>query len=86
MALRIIKSGDSIDPPSSRENEEEEDKEEEDEEEEEPESPTRGRKKRAASSSLEADSPKRGRTSVPEVSTTATDCNPEWDPRTQPLV
>ena len=69
------------DPPSSGENKEEE----EDEEEEEPESPTRGRKKRTASSSLEADSPKRGRTSIPEASTTATDSSPEWDPRAQPL-
>ena len=78
------KSEDSSDPPSSGENEEEE--EDDDEEEEEPESLTRGRNKRAASSSLEADSPKRGRTSIPEASTTATDSIPEWDPRAQPLV
>ena len=77
-----MKSKDSSDPPSSGENEEEE----EDEEEEETESPTRGRKKRTASTSLEADSPKRGRTSIPEASTMATDSSPEWDPRAQPLV
>ena len=58
----------------------EEDREEEDE------SPTRGKKKRTASSSLEADSPKRERTSIPEASTTATDSSPEWDPRAQPLL
>ena len=80
------KSEDSSDPHSSRENEEEEEDEDEEEEEEESESLTRGRKKRAASSSLEADSPKRGRTSVPKASTTATDSSPEWDPRAQPLV
>ena len=59
---------------------------EEAEEEEEDESPAKGRKKRTASSSLEADSPKRGRTSIPEASTMATDSSPEWDPRVQPLV
>ena len=76
------KSEDSSDHPSS----EEDDEEEEDREEEEYESPTRGRKKRTASSSLEADPPKRGRTLIPEASTTATDSSPEWDPRAQPLV
>ena len=80
------KSEDSSNPPSSGEDEEQEEEEEEEEDEEEPEPLTRGRKKRAASSSLEADSPKRGRTSVPEASTTATDSSPEWDPRAQPLV
>ena len=70
------KSEDSSDHPSS----------EEDEEEEEDEPPAGGGKKRVASSSLEADSPKRGRTLIPEASTTATDNSPEWDPRAQPLV
>lgn len=77
-----MKSEDSIDHPSSEDDEEEG----EDDEEEEYESPTRGRKKRTTSSSLEADSPKRGRTVIPEASTTATDSSPEWDPRAQPLV
>ena len=82
------KSEDSSDAPSSGENEEgeEDEEEEDDEEEEEPESPTRGRKKRTTSSSLEANSSKRGRTLIPEASTTATDSSPEWDPRAQPLV
>ena len=71
---------------SSGEEEEGDEEEEEDEEEGEYESPTRGRKKRTASSSLEEDSPKRGRTHIPEASTTATNSSPEWDPRAQPLV
>ena len=58
---------------------------EEEEEEEEDESPTGGGKKRTASSSLEAELPKRGKTLLPEVSTTAIDSSPEWDPRAQPL-
>ena len=58
---------------------------EEEEEEEEDESPTGGGKKRTASSSLEVELPKRGKTLVPEASTTATDSSPEWDPRAQPL-
>ena len=58
----------------------------EDEEEEENQSPARGRKKRMNSTSLEAESPKKGKTPLPEESTTATDSNPEWDPRAQPLV
>ena len=69
------KSEDYHDHPSS------EDKEEEEEDE----SPAGGGKKRTASSSLEAESPKRGRGSHPEASTTATDNSPEWDPRAQPL-
>ena len=80
------KSEDSSDLPSSGEDDEEEEAEHEEEEGEEPEPLTRGRKKRAASSSLEADSPKRGRTLIPEVSTTATDNTTEWDPRALPLV
>ena len=55
------------------------------EEEEEDESPTGGGKKRTTSSSLEAEFPKRGKTLLPEASTTATDSSPEWDPRAQPL-
>ena len=59
---------------------------EDEEEEEEDESPAGGGKKRTASSSLEAESPKRGKGSLPEASTTAVDSSPEWDPRAQPLV
>ena len=59
---------------------------EEDEEEEEDESPAGGRKKRTASIHLEAESPKRGKTPLPEESTAAADSSPEWDPRAQPLV
>ena len=58
---------------------------EEEEEEEEDESRMGGGKKRTASSSLEAELPKRGKTHLPEASTTATDSSPEWDPRAQPL-
>ena len=54
---------------------------EDEEEEEEDESPTGGGKKRTASSSLEAESPKRVKGSLPEASTTAADSSPEWDPR-----
>ena len=68
------KSKDSSAHPSSKDEEEEE----------EDESPTRGGKKRMASSSLEAESPKRGKGSLPEASTTAADSSPEWDPRVQP--
>ena len=70
------KSEDSSDHPSSKDEEEEE----------EDESPTRGGKKRMASSSLEAESLKRGKGSLPEASTTAADSSLEWDPRVQPLV
>ena len=59
---------------------------EEDEEEEEDESPAGGRRKRTAATSLEAESPKRGKTPLPEESTAAADSSPEWDPRAQPLV
>ena len=69
------KSEDSSDHPSS------EDKEEEEEDE----SPVGG-KKRKASSSLEAESPKRGKGSLSEASTPAANSSPEWDPRAQPLV
>ena len=59
----------------------------EDEEEEENQSlPARGRKKRPASTHLVAESPKKGRTPLPEESATATNSSPEWDPRVQPLV
>ena len=58
----------------------------EDDEEEEDESPAGGRKKRTASIYLEAESPKRGKTPLPEESTAAADSGPEWDPRAQPLV
>ena len=57
--------------------------EEEEAEEDEPHSA--GGKKRAASPSLEAESPKRGRGSHPEASTPAADNSPEWDPEAQPL-
>ena len=71
------KSKDSSDYPSS---------EDEEEEAEEDEPPVGDGKKRTASSSLEAESPKRGKGSLPEASTTAADSSPEWDPRVQPLV
>ena len=44
------------------------------------------KKKRTASIHLEAESPKRGKTPLPEESTAAADSGPEWDPRVQPLV
>ena len=59
--------------------------EDEEEEAEEDEPHSAGGKKRAASPSLEAESPKRGRVSRPEESTPAADNNPEWDPEAQPL-
>ena len=59
---------------------------EEDEDEEEDESPAGGRKKRTTSTSLEDESPKRGKTPLPEESTAAANSSPEWDPRAQPLV
>ena len=59
---------------------------EEDNEEEEDESPAGGRKKRTSSIHLEAESPKRGKTPLPEESITAADSSPEWDPRVDPLV
>ena len=70
------KSGDSSDAPSSEDGEE---KEEEDE------PHSGGGRKHAASPSLEVESPKRGKGSLPETSTTASDSSPEWDPRAQPL-
>ena len=62
----------SSDAPSS---------EDEEEEAEEDEPPAGGGKKRSASSSLEAESPKRGKGSLQEASITAADSSPEWDPR-----
>ena len=59
---------------------------EEDEKEEKDESPAGGRRKRTASAPLEAELPKRGRASLLEESTAATDSSPAWDPRAQPLV
>ena len=70
------KSEDSNNAPSSED-------EEEEAEEDEPHSV--GGTKCAASPSLEAESPKRGRGSHPEASTPATDNSLEWDPRAQPL-
>ena len=70
------KSEDSSDAPSS---------EEEEEEAEEDGPHSEGGKKHAASPSLEAESPKRGRGSHPEASTTAADNSLEWNPRAQPL-
>ena len=58
---------------------------EEDEEDEEDKSLAGGRKKSTASTSLEAESPKKGKTPLPEEST-AVDSSPEWDPRAQPLM
>ena len=66
----------SSDAPSSKD-------EEEEVEEDEPHSASR--KKHAASPSLEAESPKRGRGSPPEASIPAADNSPEWDPEAQPL-
>ena len=59
--------------------------EDEEEEAEEDEPRSVGGKKRAASPSLEAESPKRGRGSLPEASTPAADNSPEWDPEAHPL-
>ena len=70
------KSEGSSDAPSSKD-------EEEEAEEDEPRSV--GGKKRAASPSLGAESPKRGRGSPPEVSTPAAYNSPESDPEAQPL-
>ena len=66
----------SSDAPSS---------EDEEEEAEEDEPRSKGGKKRAGSSSLEADSPKRGRGSHPEASTPVADNKSESDPEAQPL-
>ena len=57
---------------------------EDEEEEEEDEFPAGGGKKRTAFSSLEAESPKRGKGPLPEASTTAANDSPDWDPRAQP--
>ena len=70
------KSGDSSDAPSS---------EDEEEEAAEDEPHSGGGRKHAASPSLEAESHKRGKGSLPETSTRAADSSPEWDPRAQPL-
>ena len=70
------KSRDSSDAPSSKDEEEEAVVDE---------PHSRGGRKRAASSSLEAESPKRGKGSLPETSTTAADNSPEWDPEAKPL-
>ena len=70
------KSEGSSDAPSSKDEEEEA---------EEDKLHSEGGKKRAASPSLEAESPKRGRGCHPEASTTAADNSPEWNPRAQPL-
>ena len=70
------RSEDSSDDPSSED-------EEEEAEEDEPHSD--GGRKRTASASLEAGSPKRGKRSLPGASPTAADSSPEWDPRAQPL-
>ena len=67
---------DSSDAPSS---------EDEEEEAEEDEPHSEGGKKRAASPSLEAESPKRGRGSHPYASTPTANNSPEWDTKAQPL-
>ena len=69
------KSEGSSETPSSED-------EEEEAEEDEPRSASG--KKRAASSFLEAESPKKGRGSPPEASTPAADNSPEWDPEPIP--
>ena len=66
------KSEDSRAHPSPKDKEEEEEDES---------STSGGGEKRTASSSLEAESPKRGKGSLLEASTTAADSSPEWDPR-----
>ena len=58
---------------------------EEEEEEEESHSPCRGRKKRTASTRLEAETSKKGKASLPDESTLATDSSLEWEPRVKPL-
>ena len=58
----------------------------EEDDEEEDESPAGGRKKWTASVHLEAESPKRGKTLLPEESTAVADSSPAWDPRASPLV
>ena len=78
--LRRRGTSDIISEDSNAHSSSEEDGEEEDE------SPAWGNKKRMASGSLEADSPKRGKTLLQEESTGATDSSPEWDPRAEPLV
>ena len=57
---------------------------EEDEEEEEDESPMGERKKRTATTHLEAESPKRGKAPLSEESAAATNSGPAWDPKAQP--
>ena len=70
------RSEDSSDDPSFGD-------EEEEVEEDEPHSD--GERKRTASTSLEAESPKREKNSLSGASPTAADSSPEWDPRAQPL-
>ena len=55
-------------------------------EDEEDKSPAGGRKKWTTSVHLEAKSPKRGKTLLPEESTAVADSSPAWDPRAKPLV
>ena len=64
----------------------EKDEEEEEEEEESQSTPVGGRKKRTTSTRLEAETSKKGKDSLLEKSTTATDSSPEWEPRVKPLV
>ena len=67
---------DNTEVPSSHENEEEE---------EESSPPSRGDKKRKAAPSGEAEGSKKGRTLLPDCSTTAAFSDEEWLPRDKPL-
>ena len=77
--LRRRGTSDTISEGSDARSASEEDEEEEDE------SPVGERKKRTASTHLEAESPKRGKAPLPEESAAANDSGPAWDPRAQPL-
>ena len=63
----------------------EDEEEEEEEEEESHPSPAGGRKKRTASTHLEAEASKKGKTSLPDSSAAATDSSWEWEPWDKPL-
>ena len=70
-------SSDNSEMHSSHENEEEED--------EDSPPPVRGDKKRKAAPTGEAEGSKKGKTSLPDHSTAATNSDEEWEPRDKPL-
>ena len=70
---------------SSSENTEAHSSHENEEEEEESSPPSRGDKKRKAAPSGEAEGSKKGRTLLPDCSTTAAFSDEEWLPRDKPL-